>query len=87
MENTCKHGLRSKMAGINLTLECILRAYSNFLLRVYEKWEELFFALITCNRSKSRSAAKNQSKFAAVKKKVLDGTLVSRGGHGWEKDV
>jgi len=30
------------MARINLTWECILRAYSNFLLRVYENWEELF---------------------------------------------
>jgi hypothetical protein len=44
-------------------------------------------ALISCNRSKSRSAAKNQSNFAAEKKNLLDGTLVSRGEHGWKKKM
>jgi len=43
-------------------------------------------AVISCNSSQSRSAAKNQNNFAG-KKNLLDGTLLSRGEHCWEKDV
>jgi hypothetical protein len=64
-----KHGLRSKMAPWSAICVCILILY--FACMKTRK-----NCYCTCDASKSRSAAKNQSNFAAEKKKkfLMDGT-------------